>query len=108
MTPQALNFNGPHTPTIARVMPKRIERWDSFSATNASPSEAKLTYVRLNSQTPCPPRGAVPVNQGRGFASMFHLSTPGSLSVMAATVPAMSGSSVLAGNRGARQSAPLI
>jgi hypothetical protein len=28
--------------------------------------EAKLTYVRLNTQTPCPPRGAVPVDQGCG------------------------------------------
>jgi hypothetical protein len=27
--------------------------------------EGKLAYVRLNIQTPCPPRGAVPVNQGR-------------------------------------------
>jgi len=25
--------------------------------------KAKLTYIRLNSQTPRPPRGAVPVNQ---------------------------------------------
>lgn len=28
-------------------------RPDSFSATNASQSEGKLTYVTLNSQTPC-------------------------------------------------------
>ena len=53
------------------------------------PKEAKLAYVTLNTQTPCPPRGAVPVNQGRGFASLFHLSTPGSPSVMDATFPAM-------------------
>jgi len=37
-------------------------RRGSFSVTNASQIEAKLTYVRLNIQTPCPPRGAVPVN----------------------------------------------
>jgi hypothetical protein len=27
--------------------------------------EAKLAYIQLNSQTACPPRAAVPVNQGR-------------------------------------------
>jgi hypothetical protein len=53
------------TPTIARVLPMKMERWNSFSATNASQSEAKLAYIRLNIQTPCPPRGAVPVNQRR-------------------------------------------
>ena len=31
----------------------------SFSATNASHSEAKIAYVKLNSQTPCPPRVAL-------------------------------------------------
>src|SRR2546426_5282356 len=30
-------------------------RWNSFSDTNASQFEAKLTYIRLNTQTPCPP-----------------------------------------------------
>jgi hypothetical protein len=30
--------------------------------------EAKLIYVPLNTQTPCPPRGAVPVNTGARFA----------------------------------------
>jgi hypothetical protein len=28
-------------------------------------SEGNLGYVTLNSQTPCPPRGDVPVNSGR-------------------------------------------
>jgi len=37
--------------------------------------EAKLTYIRLNTQTPCPPRGAVPVNQGRG-ERFFHPARP--------------------------------
>ena len=41
--------------------------------------------------------------QGRGFASLFHLSTPGSLSVRDATMPAMSAvfvtEPVVAGNR---------
>jgi hypothetical protein len=43
-------------------MPKRIKRWNDFSATNASRVEGKLAYLTLNSQTPRPPRGAVPVN----------------------------------------------
>jgi hypothetical protein len=55
----------PHTPTRARVMPMGIRRWNSFSPTNASQSEAKIGYVELNTQTPCPPRGAVPVNSRR-------------------------------------------
>jgi pectin methylesterase-like acyl-CoA thioesterase len=38
---------------------------NGFSAANASQNEAKLGYVKLNIQTPCPPRSAVPVNQGR-------------------------------------------
>jgi hypothetical protein len=28
----------------------------------------KLAYIKLNRQTACPPRAAVPVNQGRGYA----------------------------------------
>jgi hypothetical protein len=43
----------------------KIKRRNSFSATNASQNEAKLAYIKLNSQT------------------------PGSLSVMAATIPTM-------------------
>ena len=88
--PNAPGKNEPHTPTIAPMVPTIYERWGSFSATNASQSEAKLAYIRLNSQTPCPPRGAVPVNQGC-CGRLFHSATPGSPSVMAATVPAMSG-----------------
>ena len=55
----------PHTPTIAPAVPGIYKRWGSFSVTNASHRKPKLTYFRLNSQTPCPPRGAVPVNQER-------------------------------------------
>ncbi len=76
-----------YTPTKARVMPMKIERWNSFSVTNASQSEAKLTYIKLNRQTPCPPRGAacravavlrrlIPVNQeccGRFFTRNTRL-----------------------------------
>jgi hypothetical protein len=57
------------TPTKAPTMPRKIERWNGFSVTNTSQNEAKLTYIKLNRQTPsafaiklrpdkCPPRGA--------------------------------------------------
>jgi hypothetical protein len=55
------------TPTIAHVMPRKFKRWNSFSVTNATQNVAKLTYVRLNRQMPCPPRSTVPVNQGCGW-----------------------------------------
>jgi len=51
--------------------------------------EAKLIYVLLNTQTPCPPRGAVPVNTG-AWLGVVSLGTPGSPSVMDATAQAMS------------------
>ena len=69
---------------------KTIRRWNSFSPANPSQNEGKLGYINLNIPTACPPRTAVPVNQGRGFASLFHLSTPGSLLVRNATAPTMS------------------
>ena len=40
-----------------------MKRWDSLSATNVAQNDAKIAYVKLNMQTPCPPRGAVPVTQ---------------------------------------------
>lgn len=39
------------------------------------PVEVKFTYIRLNSQTACPPRTAVPVNQG-GCGRLFHSQQP--------------------------------
>ncbi len=62
--------------TLAQVrLPKPATRWlpqaSLFasqivdSATNASQWEAELAHIKLNTQTPCPPRGAVPVSQGR-------------------------------------------
>jgi hypothetical protein len=51
-------------PTIAIVLPMKTKRWNGFSVTNTSQNEAKLTYIKLNRQTPCPLRRAVPVNQG--------------------------------------------
>ena len=44
-------------PTKATAVPMKIERRDSFSPTNASQYEAKIGYFKLNSETPCPPRG---------------------------------------------------
>ncbi len=55
------------TPTIAPALPMHFRRRPSFSATNTSRREAKLAYVSPNSQTPCPPRGAVPVNPRTWF-----------------------------------------
>ena len=48
---------------------------------------AKFAYIKLNIQTPCPPRGAVPVNQRCVWSS--SLCAPGLSSVMNATAPAM-------------------
>jgi hypothetical protein len=49
----------------------------------------KAAYIKLNTQTPCPPRGAVPVNSGR-LGSFFTRFLPVRTSVMDATMPAMS------------------
>src|SRR5437899_9924466 len=43
---------------------------NGFSATNAPRIGAKLAYVKLNIQTPSPPRGAVPVNLGRTWEAL--------------------------------------
>ena len=72
-----------YAPTIARVVPLKL----NTRAASRLRTLRKFAYVHLNSQTPCPARGAVPVNQGR-YGSFFTLA-PGSLSVMAATAPAM-------------------
>ena len=37
----------------------------------AEPSE-RTAYIKLNRQTPCPPRGAVPVNQGCRLSFFTH------------------------------------
>lgn len=55
------------TPTIARMTPTKIKRWDSFSATNASQTKSSSPTIRLNRQTPCPPRGAVPFSTRARF-----------------------------------------
>jgi hypothetical protein len=93
-----MNLNAP---TIANMLPARIRRWNGLSVTNAPGGGAKLTRFTLNIQTPCPPRGAVPVTQALWEA--LSLSTPGSLSVMDATVPAMSPKGFLEGRDMARR-----
>jgi YD repeat-containing protein len=52
-----------YTPTIARRVPMKLNA-GTASRLRTQHKEGKLTYIRLNIQTPCPPRGAVPVNQG--------------------------------------------
>src|SRR5436189_3712417 len=47
---------------------------DGFSATNTPGIGAKLACVKLNTQTPSPPRGAVPVNQGRTWEAFSFCS----------------------------------
>ena len=64
-----------HTPTIAPVVPTKNKRWNGFSVTNATLMEEKLAYIKLNSQTACPPRTAVPVNQGC-CGRFFHSQHP--------------------------------
>jgi RHS repeat-associated protein len=46
----------------------RNKRWRGFSAGEPRESPA---YVKLNSQMPCPPRGTVPDNQGRGLTGVI-------------------------------------
>jgi hypothetical protein len=78
------------TPTIARAVPtKSALTPGQLLAYEPFAREGKLAYVTLNIPAPCPPRSVVLVNQGRGFTSVFHLSTPGSLSVRDATASAM-------------------
>src|SRR5438477_5634655 len=47
---------------------------DGFSATNAPRIGAKLAYLLPNTQTPSPPRGPVPVNQGRTWEAVSFCS----------------------------------
>jgi hypothetical protein len=78
-----------YEPTIAPAVPRKMKRWNGFSAMNPSQSEGKFAYLKLNSQMPCPPRGTVPVNTRQDIGKFFISVPAGSLSVMAATAPAM-------------------
>ena len=58
-----------------RLYQRDFGRWNGISVTRTQrgSSEAKITYVKLNNQMPCPPRGTVPVNQGcRSEALSLH------------------------------------
>ena len=61
----------PYTPTKAREMPRKIYA----GLASRLRTMRKLAYIRLNRQTPCPPRGAVPVNQGC-CRRLFHSQQP--------------------------------
>ena len=65
---------------------KMIWHWNSFSVTNMK----KLTHIKLNRQTPCPPRSVVPVNS-RARVSRICLNPARQVRtlVIAAAVPAM-------------------
>src|SRR6266567_2983895 len=65
----------PYTPTIAPMVPTNLLTLGQLLGYERPSSGAKLAYVRLNSQTPCPPRGAVPVNQGCS-RRLFHSRHP--------------------------------
>jgi hypothetical protein len=82
-------MNSTRQPLQEACQRKTILRWNGFSPANPSQNKGKLGYIKLIIPTACPPRTVVPVNQGCGFASLFHLSTPGSLLVRNATVPTM-------------------
>src|ERR1041385_3585091 len=53
--------NEPHTPTKARAVPTKINA-AAASQLRTLHIRRKAHLLKLNSQTPCPPRGAVPVN----------------------------------------------
>ena len=79
-----------YAPTNTRTVPRGSDLAPEAASQLRTPLRGgKARLLKLNIQTPSPPRGAVPVNQGLGFMSLFHLSRPGSLSVRNATVPAM-------------------
>jgi len=71
-------------PTKIRLA--EIKRWNGFSA--AEPSE-RVAYVKLNRQTTCPPRAAVPVHSRMLFGISFNSQHPVQTSVMAVTIAAM-------------------
>jgi len=60
-------INELNEPTIARVMPVKDRRWNSFLPANAPQNEAKIGYFSLNTPTACPPRTGFPVNTRAWF-----------------------------------------
>ena len=80
-----------YTPTIAREMPMKNKRWDSFSATNQV--KARLHQTKPPNALPASER--CPGQPSAGW-EVLSLSMRSSHSVMAATIPAMSAQSVAA------------
>jgi hypothetical protein len=79
-----------YKPTNAGVVPSRFDlALGKLLGLRTLVGEESSTYIKLNTQTPYPPRGAVPVNQGR-HRKIFHFCTASSPSVMNATPQAMS------------------
>ena len=69
-SPAPKQMNDPRQPSHAWCQAEMIWRRDSFSV--CEPSHArKAQPTQLNTQTPCPPRTAVPVNSGRTW-EFFH------------------------------------
>jgi len=58
------------TPTIARVMPKEIERRNSFSVMNATQG-SEVDLRQTEHPAACPPRTVFPVNPRMPFGSFF-------------------------------------
>ena len=56
----------PCTPT-APLVPSKKQTLDRLLGSRTQHKAAKATYVRLNRQTPCPPRSAVSANQAEGW-----------------------------------------
>src|SRR5260370_16478221 len=80
----------PYTPTSTRSVPGKSDlALEQLLDCEPFSQRRKAHLLKLNTPAPCPPRGFVLVNQCHGLASLFHLSTPCSLSVRDATVPAM-------------------
>ena len=74
------------TSTIARMVPMNLD----VEMVSRLRTILKLTYIKLNSQMPCPPRSTVSVNQGC-CGSFFTLNTRvvPHCGIMAATIPTM-------------------
>ncbi|HEX3856080.1 MAG TPA: hypothetical protein VHY30_02150 [Verrucomicrobiae bacterium] len=87
--PNGITFNFElYTPTIARLVPMKNERWNGFSATNATQgSKARLHQTEPPNAMPASWR--CPGQPTDVVGNFFQLSTSGSPSVMAATIPAL-------------------
>ena len=79
---------------MARTVPKNLTLAQLLANERLS-SRGKAWLLKLNMQTTCPPRGSVPVNT-KAWLGVLHSARPDRISVMGATAPAMSASSLAA------------